>query len=71
MGREKFWLVLGIGTPAYRHPTAKSAQLEAERLAMLHRGEPFTVLEAIATARKMDIAWEKLESKHGAEDIPF
>jgi hypothetical protein len=56
---EKFWMVLGRGTPIVRHHTAELAKAEAERLARLNPGEAFSVLESLATVVLTDIMWRK------------
>ena len=73
MSRGKFWMVLGRGTPCYRHPSKQSAQTEAERLASENPGEEFTVLESLATCVKSDMRWE-LNDVDGSlviDDVPF
>jgi hypothetical protein len=55
---KKFWMVLGAGTPVYRHPTEKSARTEAERLAGIHPGATFTVLEAISSVQVGGVVWK-------------
>lgn len=72
MGLEKFWMVLGSGTPAYRHPSKSTAIQEAERLARLNPGEEFVILESLAVCKKQDLLWEPTnidnsESSH----VPF
>lgn len=47
---QKFWMVVNSsswGTPAVRHETLKKAETEAARLANLHVGKDFFILEAI------------------------
>jgi hypothetical protein len=53
-----FWMVLGVGTPTYKHTTLESAKTEAERLARACPGDEFTVLQSIATVKKSDISWD-------------
>jgi hypothetical protein len=45
---RQFWMVYGIGcgAPTYRHETKQSAVQEAQRLARLHKGVKFVVLQA-------------------------
>ncbi|QVN18966.1 hypothetical protein [Burkholderia pyrrocinia] len=67
-----FWLVWspsGAKPPTYRHGTPESAVREAERLAKLHPGETFVVLEPIA-ARCVD---NMIRTTYvgGSMDIPF
>ena len=54
MNSLRFWMVLGEGTPCYRHLTRASACTEAERLARLAPNQEFVVLEAIAIVKKSD-----------------
>ena len=63
MSRSKFWMVLGNGVPTVRHCDKKTAEREAERLARVNPGQPFTVLESLATAIRSDIAWETHEDQ--------
>lgn len=67
MNKEKFWMVLGAGSPTFRHTTPQSAKTEAERLARLHPNQEFVVLEAIGSVIKTDITW----SSYAPGDIPF
>lgn len=67
-----FWLVwcpTGYD-PVHKHPTHESAVTEAERLARLHKGETFVVLESVC-ARKVDdmrrIDFRQPENN----DVPF
>ena len=73
MAASKFWMVLGRGQPSYRHATKQAACIEAERLANLHPGEEFTVLESMATVVKTDIRWFVLEDVDQPDDsdVPF
>lgn len=66
MKLDKFWMVLGSGTPTYRHSSAMVAKAEAERLARINPGQSFTVLESLATVCKTDITWQP----HGTDDTP-
>lgn len=70
--RTKFWMVLGRGTPAYRHLTKKAAATEAERLARACPGEEFTVLEAVAAVKQSGLAWSSCgESQPSDDEVPF
>ncbi len=51
--RTKFWLVwcpTGHRPPSHRHTSVESAQREAGRLAALHTGQEFYVVESIGVA---------------------
>lgn len=65
----KFWMVVGRGTPTKRHESYQSARTEAERLAKLDRGQPFTVLESMVTAKVTDVVWEQHQDLE--QDQPF
>jgi hypothetical protein len=71
-----FWMVYGLGQgqPTWKHSSAHAATKEAERLARLHPGKTFIVLEAIGAVRKRDI--EIIPIGRGTQadlddDIPF
>lgn len=58
---EKFWMVCGsFNSPKYRHNSLDSATNEAERLAKLHPGEKFFVLEAVGVAQQTNNTYRKL-----------
>ncbi len=76
---SKFWMVLGIdqGVPRYRHFTMKSASEEANRLAGVHPGVMFVVLEVVDAYQaeqpkinKFDIA-PPPSGRDCDDDIPF
>jgi len=71
--RSKFWMVVGVGAPTYRHDSKDSAKTEAERLARAYPGSEFTVLESLATVVKADLAWQinGEETDGRSSDIPF
>lgn len=72
MAQQKFWMVLGNGTPKYRHDSKESAITEAERLAKFFPGRQFVVLESLATVCKSDVVWEPHEGKREEyKDVPF
>jgi hypothetical protein len=53
MCEEMFYLVWnpnGFGMLKVRHPERRLAEMEAERLACLNRGQQFYVLEAISVS---------------------
>ena len=66
-------MVVGGGTPTFRHPTKQSAQHEAERLARNNPGQEFTVLESLATVVKNDLQWvlNDLDGSETDEGVPF
>ena len=53
----KFWMVLADGTTytKHRHVTKGEAIQEAERLAALHHGTVFFVLEAISASMQKNV----------------
>lgn len=59
---NKYWMVHGISVPNFRHDSLESANREAERLARLHRGQSFTVLESVATCCANDLTWTTHET---------
>jgi len=59
-----FWMVLGVGVRTFRHATEEEARKEAERLACVHRGSTFIVLQAVAGVTS-DVEWSE------AVYIPF
>lgn len=73
MARNKFWMVLGNGTPTVRHTSKQAAKTEAERLARQMPGYEFVVLESLAVVSKSDIKWEPTESSDSQDDdsVPF
>lgn len=66
-----FWFVWNKGgnLPRYQHSTEKSATDEAERLARLHQGETFVVLESVC-ARKVD-GMQRVDFRNMSDDVPF
>ena len=65
-----FWMVLGEGTPVYRHDTEESANQEAMRLCRQHRGKRFTVLKSCTSFVVSDVETIPHGEEH-TEDIPF
>lgn len=48
--KDSFWMVWGGVMPArptYKHDSLQNAKTEAARLAQLHRGEVFVVLQSV------------------------
>lgn len=67
-----FWMVLGRGTPTYRHDSFDSAKNEAERLARLSPGCEFFVLRAIGKVVKEELKWEYYTKPNQSNDeVPF
>ncbi len=57
--RQKFWMVLGEGTPVVRHDTYDKAKTEAGRLARAYPGKEFTVMESSVTAVSTLVTFEE------------
>lgn len=56
MGNDsQFWMVLGDGPPLVRHCSRADAEVEARRLASIHRGRRFVVLEAVTAFEIEDV----------------
>ncbi|MCV9910201.1 hypothetical protein OIV19_21640 [Brucella sp. HL-2] len=70
--RDKFWMVYGASraAPTFQHTIKKAAEGEAKRLAALHPGERFYVLQAVAgfQADQPKVRPIKLVA---TDDIPF
>ena len=68
--RKPFWLVwhLDGGVPSYKHESRRSAESEAERLARLHRGQTFVVMESMCGKVSNDVI--SIDFSNDA-DIPF
>ena len=56
---KKFWMVKGNGPASFKHSTKEAAIKEAERLANVHPGKEFYVLEAICIKKS-----SKMETTH-------
>ena len=70
----KFWMVKGDGPAIVPHGSRAVAESEAERLARLHPGTPFFVLEAVACHRRVDVERISLDGKgdpRADPEIPF
>lgn len=65
---QKFWMVLGYGTPTFRHPSFDSAKTEAKRLAGDNPGIEFHVLESIGYVVNSNVLWVSADD---GEQIPF
>lgn len=70
---HRFWMVSGDGPASYRHLSQASAEEEAQRLARLHPGRAFFVMEAIAVHRKVDVERRDLRGDvpKNDDEIPF
>lgn len=69
--RTTFWMVYGMnqGQPTVRHHSEDSATTEASRLARLHPGIDFYVMEATYRVFKKDVETERLSPDDC--EIPF
>jgi len=54
--------------PRYLHATVVEAEAEAERLARMHRGQKFYVLEIVGAVRSNDVSWDRVTDD---KEIPF
>lgn len=65
-----FWLVWNPNgrSPTYKHPSVECATAEAERLARIHPGQTFVVLESVRARRVDDML--RIEMRPDS-DIPF
>ncbi len=68
---QKFWIVWNgnkdfCNFPTREHYSLTDANQEAERLAAIHKGKKFSVLQLVGTVRTTDIQWEFPE-----DDPPF
>jgi hypothetical protein len=60
---QKYWYVMGSGRPNYRHEHETLARAEAERLAKIHSGQTFEVLEFVASCKMSGVQWSEPASK--------
>ena len=67
----KFWMVKGAGPTNAVHRSEASAQDEAQRLARLHPGTSFFVLEAVSLHRKVDVESIDLRDMDEDDQTPF
>lgn len=60
---ERFWLIWepSTGKTHVKHYSYQQATNEAERLARLHKGKQFVVLESISQCFVKDVIWENAE----------
>jgi len=68
MAFRKFWMVLGSGTPTYKHANEESANAEAERLALQNRNTAFYVLSAVGKVVVSNVRWDAAIED---DNIPF
>ncbi|WCR17548.1 hypothetical protein [Paracoccus alcaliphilus] len=67
---EPFWMVKGAGPASCTHQSRRAAEMEADRLARLHPGHMFFVMEAVAMHRRVDV--ERVAFREDQrEEIPF
>jgi hypothetical protein len=68
---KQFWMVWRRwgGAPTHQHDTEEGAAAEAERLARLHPGETFVVLEAVRALKVSDI--HTIDLRGTTDEIPF
>lgn len=67
---KPFWMVKGTGPATAIHHTRTAAESEAQRLARLHPGQLFFVMEAVAMHRRVDV--ERVAFREDErEEIPF
>lgn len=67
-----FWMVLGSGTPTFKHTTLQSARSEAERLARQCPGTKFYILKAQSVCVVKDVHWSPLTFRNAdGSTVPF
>ena len=67
MANEKrFWMVWNPGNraPSFKHKTQDAAKQEAERLAKLHPGKEFVVLQSVGTVRTRETEWVEHDASY-------
>ncbi len=65
-------MVVGSGQPVYRHETLMSAMTEAERLAVLHPHQDFTVVKSVCTFRRQNvIRIDHVDKQPDGSEVPF
>jgi hypothetical protein len=71
MSNQAFWFVWNEGgdAPRHKHPSFGSASDEAERLAKLHRGQTFVVLQSVVAMLVSDV--QRIDLRPADDDIPF
>lgn len=68
---QQFWMVAGNGPSSHRHDSYDSAQTEAQRLARLHPGHCFYVMEAIEAIEKREFHTIQFRAKPIDDGVPF
>ena len=74
MTEQKFWMVVGRGTPVVKHASLTQAMEEASRLARENAGQRFTILQSVASVERADLMWSRHESALDMDEsgyIPF
>lgn len=69
MSFRPFWMVLGNGTPSFKHLSEDAARKEAERLSRTNPGFEFFVLASVGRCVKSDVQWDQPDED--ASYIPF
>jgi hypothetical protein len=57
----KFWMVLGNGPPNVRHDSYAKAEFEARRLAAIHTGQDFYVMESMARVSTSQVVVSRMK----------
>jgi len=67
----KFWLIWceSHGAPTYKHTSLSNAKDEARRLATLHPGQSFVVLESVGSMNKVEVVWKN--HAEASDECPF
>lgn len=65
------WMVKGSGPSVVTHETARSAELEAERLATANPGQTFYVMKAVTAYRKETATRFSLDGRDSYGEVPF
>ena len=65
---KRYWMVHGHGMPSHMHESYESAAKEAKRLARVHPGQTFVVLESVKAFRKIEIQEMDMD---GDYELPF
>lgn len=68
---QQFWMVKGPGPASATHPSRRSAEVEARRLAALNPGSAFCVMEAVAVYRHVAVERHAFDGHDEDGSIPF